>query len=257
MKKIIKNLLPIFFILINTINIFAITYEELEEEQRITYNSLINCYKENARQDFIKILATGKNFELINVTESSLVKTIKLLKTPNIDSFIHILYKYSILGEIVQQVKAGTRIKRFHKICKYLEIYLEHNIPIFPHNIEQILSLGRTTENPNSFLWYFSEEVVGNNNILNPCLEESLSWFVNKTYESAFNGNIKLVIKNLEMVPFMIKMKYQDLSFKEAILEIPHGEIIDTIVPIIENIEERFEQRRPSKCTAILRYRLF
>ena len=254
MNKIIKNFLSIFFILINTINISAITYAELKEYQQDTYDRILGCSIENNIQEFINILAIGNNFELTNVSKPSLVKEIIDIQDPEVNkqNFIHALYLYGMLSEVVQQVEVGTRIKRFSKIYEQLIMWLDKNIPIYPPLIEIILSSGRESENPTSFLWYISEFVIGNNNILNPCFEESLNWFVNTTIEFAFNVDIEAVIKNLEMAPLIIKIKYEGSNLIDEIRELLGENLPDYI---ITNINERL--RKPSICTAFLRYNIF
>ncbi len=254
MNKIIRNLLPIFFILINTINISAITYAELEEDQKNAYKSLLACIIENNIREFIRIFETKNNFELTNVSETSLVEEIINIHHPEVNKrdFFYTLYKYGMLNEVVQQVKAGTRIKRFHKIYELLRIYLERNKPIDP---ETILSSGRKQNNPTSLYWYISKFVIEKNNILNLSFRETLNWFINETIWFASSRDIEIVEENLEMVPFMIKMKYENSYFINKIREHLGQEDFDNIKPTIMKIKEQLQ--RPSRCTAFLRYSIF
>ncbi len=262
MNKIAKNLLSIFFILINTINISAITYTELEEDQQNAYDSLLACRMENNIQEFINILATGNNFELTNVSESSLVEEIINIQDPEVNKqkFIHILYLYGMLSEVFQQVKTGTRIRRFHTISNSLQECLDEGIPIYPKLIQKIFKSGRTGENPTSFLWYLCKKVIEKNNILNTCFKESLNWFLSRTIMFAWNKKIEKLIETIELIPFIVILKQRELKFSEIIKKKLQGiqpEKISQIMKAIKKIKEEFERREPSAFSAIFRYSLF
>ena len=261
MNKIVKNLLPIFLVLINTINISAITYEELEGDQQTTYKNLLACSIENNIEEFINILSTGNNFELTNVSEANLVKNIIDIQNSDINKqdFIRALYLYGMLSEVVQQVKKGTRIRRFHKINKSLQEYLNEGIAISPELIKEIFKSGRTAEKPTSFLWYLYKKIIEKNNILNPCFKESLNWFFSRTIMFAWNLKIEELIQNIETIPFMVMMKQREQSFTNIITQKLQGqsEKVSLVIEAIAKAKEGFKRREPSAFSAFFRYSLF
>lgn len=262
MNKMVKRLLPILLIFLNTINVSAITYDELEKEQKETYNALIESVNTKNINDFIEILATGKNFELTNVNQPNLVKLINNIdydnQTTKKENFIYTLFLYGMLDEVVLQVENKIKIKRFKKIYKTLNKYLENSTTLSPKIVKQILASERNrNDRQTSFFWYLTTKVIDQNKILNTSFQKSINWFSNKISLFIWNKNIEGTKKIIEMVPFTVIKKRQNLDIKRFSKENLSKEEANQIIEKIEEMEKQFSQREPSAFTALFRYSWF
>ena len=273
MNKMIKRLLPILLILLNTINISAMTHQNLQaelirlQEKQIALQGLIDYSNNNHLEGFTKILATERNFELTNIEEPNIVRIIgydqygKLIIEK--ESFIYTLLIYSLLSETIQQTNCRTNIKRFYKIKETTEKYLESDLPLLPQVIKQLLSSEfnqrREEFKSTSFYWYLYEKILKPNEGLNPCLKESLNWFINRLRIAILNANIREVKRNLKMIPLLSVLKIVNLSptdfvKKHLLKKRSHRKQASEILRIIKKTKKKIAQIEPSMFTAPWRY---
>ena len=293
MNKMVKKLLPFFLILLNIINLPAMrhsnrhTEQDEEKEKRKTLRYLTRLIQEGNTDNVESILSTGTNSTLTNEIELSIIKTISN------NNLVYIIYLYSTLSEVMQQIERGTRIVRFHEIKATLEKYKQMGYNLSPEIVKIILTSEREEEKKQtSFHWYLNTKIIEKNRILNPCFKECLNWFYNKIIQFILKENLEGVIEILKKIPFIITIKREglvpiglnltslsisdlsssnlsrsdldrpfssltELSLTELIKQSFSEEKANYLLAIIENIKRRFTGIEPSAATAIFRYKIF
>ncbi len=265
MKKILILLLGI---LVAKSNLNAIEYKDATDDQKKIFDSLVESV--NQKKDlelFINLLGSSIYLHIPEISSPNLVEKISKDKyekyiEKNFD-YVKTILIYSMLEEVIQQVKAKTKIKRFDKIVKILDkIDFEKN-NLTPKEVKEILAIKPKTKNSKkpkltAFYWYLYKKIILKDKIKTDCLKSSLKYFLDRLRLSILNEKIEDIKTILNDVPFLIGLKINDLYLKAFIEKHVKNESTQKAILIeINNVKEKLNKLEPSTFTALLRYKWF
>lgn len=172
MKKIIVT--SLFFTLLLTQANAIRQYKNLETKAQGIFNSL--TAKDNTIEKFKETISSYYNYRLTDISNPNIAEKVLYKELKDTDQWFSIIFVYSILNEIEEQLasKTGKKLKRFKTILETAHKYIEQNEKLDQETLEKILYTNGNGKE--TFFKKYMSKLILRNKIITPSLITALHW---------------------------------------------------------------------------------